>query len=348
MSQNRMSAAALALMAILLSGSAFAQNIVVNPGFEYPVLPASPADNPPYWTSNSDEASTSDMWWVFQSIPGWVSDVGAGVEVKRGIIEGSGPNSGDQRVELDSDSERGGLGDVTTNSCIYQDLPTDRHHLYELSFWYRPRTESPGDNTIEVYWDGALVETADASDPDAGWREIVVSGLEATASWTELRFCASGTENELGGEIDDVFVDEIHKPHAKVSDVEIDSVYEGVVTGSFCITNTSKGDVTYAMLDDVTVSLKSKVDGHYEDLGGECTVEPEATMDVLAPHEVKCYTFTCSELNFEPDPDVDTKAQVCVEGAWNQLGEYHGHKSCDTGKWEGEEGEEDEEEVEVE
>ncbi|MFO1092417.1 MAG: hypothetical protein U0992_03760 [Planctomycetaceae bacterium] len=196
----------MALIIAVTSGKVFAQNIVVNSSFEFPALPASPANNPPQWTSNSSNASTSADWWVFQSIPGWVSDAGAGIEVQRGNVGGSGPHSGAQKVELDSDPTRGGLTGRSTNSSVYQDLPTHPHCVYELRFWYRPRTTTPGDNTIEVHWDGVLVATADASDPAGGWREIVVSELPAAFPWTELRFTATGTVNQFGGQIDDVSV----------------------------------------------------------------------------------------------------------------------------------------------
>lgn len=339
MTQNGVRTNVLALIVTLMTGSAFAQNIVVNPGFEYPMLPASPADNPPYWTSNSASGTTSDMWWVFQSIPGWYSDSGAGIEVQRGVIEDVGPNSGEQKVELDSSSmtERGALDGESTNSSMYQDLPTHRRHVYELKFWYFPRTETPGDNVIEVYWDGELVKTVDDSDPEAGWREIVVSGLEATSSWTELRFTAAGEENQFGGYLDDVFVDEIDKARLKVSDVEIDYVTEYAVYGSFCVTNKSNHDATWVMLGDVSIEIAVHIDGHHTEVDGECSIEPEATGDVLAPHETRCYQFMCSEFGIELHPEEKTHAKVCVDGAWNQLGEYHDRKWCDHGDKDGDE-----------
>lgn len=206
MSQYRTAAHLAALMFVVMPGSVFAQNIVENSSFEFPALPASPADNPPDWTSNSGDPSTGDDWWVFQSIPGWVSDAGAGIEVHRGFVGGSGPHSGEQKVELDAASTRGGLAGESTNSSLYQDLPTQANCVYELRFWYRPRTATPDDNAIEVHWDGLLVATADASDPAAGWREIVVPDLPAASTWTELRFTAAGTANEFGGYLDDVSV----------------------------------------------------------------------------------------------------------------------------------------------
>jgi hypothetical protein len=215
-----------ASMVALMAGSVFAQNIVVNPGFENPALPASPADNPPEWTSNSIAASTNSDWWVFQSIPGWISDSGAGIEIQRGNVGGSGPHNGNQKVELDSDPSRGGLSGVSTNSSMYQDLTTNTGSQYELRFWYRPRTGTAGDNTINVYWDGNLVATANDNDPGNGWREIVVTGLPATSVSTELRFTAAGTENSLGGYLDDISVVALNTPPVAICQETIAAVGE--------------------------------------------------------------------------------------------------------------------------
>lgn len=180
-------------------------------------------------TNGSFEANDVDAinlnggktWEVFDSIDGWSTFDGAGIEIQTNDTIGRVDTPfGDQYIELDSHNVFGTGAD--TNSFMVQeiaDLTTGSY--YELSYWYIPRTKTDGDNGINVYWwadgdavsDSAVTEaTADSSwYKGIDWQEITVT-LQATASTMYLGFEAFGFDNSLGGFIDNVSLVEVPEP----------------------------------------------------------------------------------------------------------------------------------------
>jgi hypothetical protein len=148
----------------------------------------------------------SSGWDVYSSIPGWLAG-GAGIEVQyTGVLPGVTAHSGFLYVELDS--HNGG----TTNSSMTQGVALTPGEYY-LSFWYLPRTATAGDNTIEAYFDGVKVLTADgttATMPSWTLFQTVVS--VGSAGDYALMFQAAGIDNKLGGFIDDVSMELVPEP----------------------------------------------------------------------------------------------------------------------------------------
>ncbi len=146
-------------------------------------------------------------WNVYHSIPGWVTTGGSGIEIEtNGTVVNA--QDGDQYVELDSYS----------NSAMSQAVDTVVGQFYELSFWYRPRTDGGNnDNGINVYWDGMASNSLVGFGPSSevlnlenyiasqmgDWTEFRVT-LQAFSEWTALSFEADGENNSLGGFIDNV------------------------------------------------------------------------------------------------------------------------------------------------
>ncbi|MFH2058191.1 MAG: PEP-CTERM sorting domain-containing protein [Pseudomonadota bacterium] len=146
-------------------------------------------------------------WNVWDSLPGWTTANGPGIEVQRsGVVTRS--LSGGHHVELDSHGGR------DTNTTMYQTVyltPGD----YNLSFGYFARTNNLNDDN------GIFAGIADSIDPsnfssfygtisktrrDMGntWEEINWSFAIADAADYNLTFGAYGLDNSLGGLIDNI------------------------------------------------------------------------------------------------------------------------------------------------
>ncbi len=141
-------------------------------------------------------------WEVFNNgIAGWNVSNGPGIEIQTGGTAGIGASDGNNKVELDSH------GGTDTNSGMYQDIPTQTDHVFTLEFDYAPRPGvSAGSNVIEVYWDGELFDTLSLNG-GSGWEtysyEVTGNAEDGT---TRLEFRAGGTDDSLGGLIDNVSV----------------------------------------------------------------------------------------------------------------------------------------------
>lgn len=135
-------------------------------------------------------------WHVFEEISGWRTVSGTGIEVQRNVAGSA--FEGEQLVELDSHN----------NSAMVQIVPVVPRQNYLLSFAYSPRPGVPDNsNGIRVFVDDKLE------------KEIAVSGLGLNDTcykiyeikWranannkVAIRFEAFGTNDTLGGYIDDV------------------------------------------------------------------------------------------------------------------------------------------------
>jgi hypothetical protein len=161
---------------LALTRPASAQNLVVNGGFEDPIVPGGD-------------------WSVFGSIPGWDTFFGPGIEIQNNVA--GSPAEGNQHVELDSHA----------NSGMFQNIPTTGGQQYLLSFAYSPRPGVGADsNWISVLWDGSFftsVTGAGGGGTVWNYHQFVVTG---NPGFTTLAFQAFGTNDSLGGYIDDVSV----------------------------------------------------------------------------------------------------------------------------------------------
>ena len=146
---------------------------------------------------------TGGQWGVFQSIPGWTATGGAGIEVERETVVST--PFGNQYVELDSHN----------NSSMSQYLTgLSVGSIYQLDFWFKPRTGTFGDNGINVSW-GATPDISpftyafgvDGVAP-ADWA-LKTGFLTATSTDMTLTFSAVGINNSLGGFIDNVSLNSV-------------------------------------------------------------------------------------------------------------------------------------------
>lgn len=176
-----------------------AANLVQNGNFDT-------VDNRVGLTNGRRLDQLSANWDVFSALPGgWQRLDGRGIEVQAtGTVGGVSAHSGNLYVELDShpNSTFGG----STNSSMFQALVLDPG-LYTLSFYYRPRTNTVGDNGIQVrLGTEVLLEASTTTSTQSGWSLFTHSFSVMTAGSQNLIFEATGLANQLGGFIDTVSV----------------------------------------------------------------------------------------------------------------------------------------------
>ena len=157
---------------------------------------------------------SNGSWGVLTSWDGWRTTHGAGIEIQRNVAGAA--YDGAAKVELDSHDLVQDGQNVPSNSWMAQDLLTTPGVSYTLEFYYSPRSCGNSDlcdassNTVEVWWNGSLLETMSRSGLNNGGQTVwtkhthtVVGGSGAT---TQLEFRAAGRENTWGGYIDMVSV----------------------------------------------------------------------------------------------------------------------------------------------
>ena len=166
-------------LALMVPFSANA-NLITNGSFEDPDIP-------------------TGTWQVLNSIPGWATSFGPGIEIQDHVA--GSPYAGNQHVELDSHANSG---------MIQTAITTFQGQQYTLSFAYSPR---PGvaatSNGIELYFDNVLIDSFTASGiglGDTAW-SIRSYTLTATRTSSLLEFRAVGSNDSLGGYLDDVKFD---------------------------------------------------------------------------------------------------------------------------------------------
>ncbi len=156
----------------------------------------------------------SGQWDVYNSIDGWTSGKNdSGVEIQYNTVVRA--HSQNFYVELDSHPS------PTSNSSITQTVFLDPG-MYNLSFWYMARTNTPNDNGISfrvsnnplgTQEDHLLFGDVDGVRADfKDWLEYSYSFNVKTAANYELMFAATGWENTLGGFLDDVSITPTPEP----------------------------------------------------------------------------------------------------------------------------------------
>ena len=192
-------------MLVTTGTSAQDQNLIVNGGFELPLVQSSllwdifPSGTPGLawlveWAGNYPGAPTPANIELQTRIPLWT------------------PYEGDQYAELDSDYHHpGGTPEVDQSSIrISQDIPTCPGGIFELSYAWSPRPGNP-DNKMEVYWGGTLIARYDESGvghTSTGWT-LATHKLTAPGATTRLEFVEVGVPDNQGMFVDAVKVKKI-------------------------------------------------------------------------------------------------------------------------------------------
>ena len=164
------------------------------------------------FTDDFESTQNLQGWQVYQDISdgAWTVTAGTGVEVQKSVVVDA--HSGDQYIELDSSSRRGGSSASNgTNSAITRSVSGLAAGDYVLEYYYQPRTAREDDNVISAFVDNAsddlftnLLDTANGVGSD-GWVHRTVSfTLAEDNSDINLSFRAEGIQNSLGGFIDTV------------------------------------------------------------------------------------------------------------------------------------------------
>lgn len=145
------------------------------------------------------------QWDVYDVIPGWAKYDGNGIEIQRSAVVAA--YSPKNYVELDSESP-------LSNSGMVQFVNLTEGY-YELSFWYRPRTNALNDNGINVLFmnENNVVLSVDGISSEIDeWTQYSVSlYAPSTDSWG-IGFHATGLENEYGGFLDDIQLNAVPEP----------------------------------------------------------------------------------------------------------------------------------------
>lgn len=166
-------------------------------------------------------APTANSWDVFTSISGWSTIAGNGIEVQtNNTLNTIDAQSGQHYVELDSHPNDGG-----SNTSMAQLLLNLDAGSYNLEFYYSPRDGDIGSNGIaysvlEGVSNSLLL--GDVTGPSATngtsvglWTLISANfmvGVDNTP--VTLSFSATGTQNTLGGLIDNISVSAVPVPAA--------------------------------------------------------------------------------------------------------------------------------------
>lgn len=156
----------------------------------------------------SDVGLSNGQWSVYPAgIPGWSVLDGAGIEIQNGNIGGTPAYEGNQKVELDSHG-------ANSNSHMAQTVSLTAGS-YEFSFAYFGRTADAGTNGIGYSLAPGVLGITNVTGVKAeGWRIIShVFSLAADADVT-INFWADGSENTLGGYLDDVRISAVPLPPA--------------------------------------------------------------------------------------------------------------------------------------
>ena len=192
-------------MSACVFGASTASAALLNGGFEEPV-------------------QADGTWNVYNNITGWTAfDGDAGIEIQTGNVGGASAIEGVNKVELDSH------GQTNTNSGMSQSLSLTAGS-YKVSFQYLGRTNDSGTNGIHygaalTSGLGATVEKEDFNPGGIAFGDItgvigdgwtLVSfifsiGADADVS---LGFWAGGSDDTLGGYIDDVQISAVPLPPA--------------------------------------------------------------------------------------------------------------------------------------
>ena len=203
----------LVLCSFAITTAASAANIVVNGGFEEPIVEDrwmtyhgdgydGGQDCPDNSSTHCNDGTTVPGWSVF-----WTdllhlnaSNVEGRLELQRGLVGGSNAHDGSQKAELDSHHR---MDSNNNNVSIGQLLPTCPLSVYTLQYAWKSRTEDSGDNDVQVLIADNIVNTHMQND---AWDTENIDFLSPDADETLLAFVSTGTESTKGMFLDHVSV----------------------------------------------------------------------------------------------------------------------------------------------
>ncbi|MCF2859466.1 DUF642 domain-containing protein [Pseudoalteromonas sp. SMS1] len=201
-----------AMSMLFASQIATADNLITNGSFEQDVV--------------------NSKWKLLNAVTGWQSE-GARFEIQTSRLGIINAPDGNQYIELDS----------TANHSVFQSVATEAGKTYEVSFYYSPRvTGHKQTNKVDVKWNGVTVLNLNAT--QRGWQSFTLS-VEANSNSSEIRFTGTGTNDSLGGFIDNVVVTEKQACH----------------TGIFGINNYGSAQTGYVYKFNLETSTYSVVAG---------------------------------------------------------------------------------------
>ncbi|QOL25604.1 DUF642 domain-containing protein [Thalassotalea sp. LPB0316] len=182
-------------------------SLIVNGSFEQVVFDDNTSSKGNvFGTDLAAFANKNKGWDVFMTLPGWFTSGGNGIEIQKNIVTKS--QDGSQHVELDSHKvgQSNSMMTQTVDSLIVG-------QMYQLDYYYKPRTNNIDDNGINVYWYGSNTlfndgiqaqHTSDGTrNTQTAWQLETIT-FEALESSMNLSFAAVGSQNTLGGLIDNV------------------------------------------------------------------------------------------------------------------------------------------------
>jgi len=155
--------------------------------------------------------NNNNVWDVFYQLPGWVTTMGNGIELQKNIVTQS--QDGSNHVELDSHIN--GISNTVMTQTI-ESLTVGNQYL--LEFYYKPRTINVNDNGINVFWYDSAIDfnlnleaifVADSTSLLTKDRALQSVTFTAKAQSMNLSFGSIGTQNTLGGLIDNVSLKEV-------------------------------------------------------------------------------------------------------------------------------------------
>ena len=195
----------LTLTAALLMTSFLAQaNLFTNESFE--------TGNSEVGTyGNVQSALPANDYDFYSTLPGWT--VGAnGVEIQTEYLEGRTAHDGSRWIELDTDTDY--TGSAATNSTISWTSALDPGGIYEVSFYYQPRTATADTHGVGVYLDGAGSPFASVNETTgtwSGWGRVAGTFSVAYGDTNPhmITFAALGTADEYGGLIDSLSLEKV-------------------------------------------------------------------------------------------------------------------------------------------
>lgn len=217
----------LVLSSLTLTGAVSAAELVVNGGFEEPVVEIGltgfgwetfygvnqalsepddcPADDKPHRCNDDIRVPGWSVYWTDDIINHEQLNAGR-LEIHTGgldIIDPPIPPAYDgslQKAELDSHHR---IGNDNNNVTITQVLPTCPMSAYQLNYAWKSRTEEPGDNDVRVVIDDKLVKM---HAQNLEWEEEAVHFLSDDSGETLLLFGSIGTQSTHGMFLDEVSV----------------------------------------------------------------------------------------------------------------------------------------------
>ena len=169
--------------------------------------------------NSSFEDSAIGHWAHFTSIPGWHAAEGK-IEIDDNYAMPNHASDGHQFMEIDASSAQ--VDDV------YQDIQTVSGQDYTLSLDVAARSGTGlSTNTVEVYWNNALVESIDPASTDWETHEFKVVG---TGGLDRLEFREQAGDNDsFGGLIDNVSLAAVDSSHDVLQGGEgNDTIYGGL------------------------------------------------------------------------------------------------------------------------